>query len=106
MKRGSTPPITVTVPGVDLTGAEWVIVSLSRAGYKPAMELTGERLTVTYGDEATVIAFQLTQAESLALGPSTDVDVNWMLDGQRRGCVPQAVSLTRTLLNREVEANE
>ena len=103
MKRGDTTPITITIEGIDLTATEWLIVSLSRGGYKQPMELSGDRLTVTYGEGATTIALQLTQAESLACGASATLDVNWMLDGQREGCYPQVISLTNTLLNREVE---
>ena len=102
MKRGSTTPITITVEGIDLTGAEWLIVSVKRA-VRPTLELSGDRLSVAYADGATTIAFQLTQAESLASGSSIGLDVNWMIDGVREGCVPQGVSLTDTYLNREVE---
>lgn len=102
MKRGSTTPITITVEGIDLTGAEWLIVSVRRAG-KPTLELSGDRLSTSYAEGATTIAFQLTQAESLASGSSIGLDVNWMIDGVREGCVPQGVSLTDTYLNREVE---
>ena len=31
MKRGSTTPITLTIEGIDLTGAEWLIVSIKRS---------------------------------------------------------------------------
>lgn len=107
MKRGSTPPITITIPNVDVTGADWIIVSISRRGYKAAIELTGDRLTVTCDDSGTspvsVIALQLTQEESLMLGAAATVDVNWLKDGQREGIIPTGVSLINTLLNREVE---
>lgn len=103
MKRGSTTPITITIDGIDLTGAEWLIISVKRAGSRSLLELSGDRLSVAYADGATTIAFQLTQAESLASGSSIGLDVNWMLDGVREGCVPQGVSLTDTYLNREVE---
>lgn len=64
MKRGSTTPITITVDGIDLTGAEWLIVSVKRA-VRPTLELSGDRLSVSYSEGATTIAFQLTQAGSL-----------------------------------------
>lgn len=102
MKRGSTTPITITIDGIDLTGAEWLIVSVKRAA-RPNLELSGDRLSVSYSEGATVIAFQLTQAESLASGGSIGLDVNWMIDGVREGCVPQGFTLTDTYLNREVE---
>ena len=46
MKRGSTTPITLTIEGIDLTGAEWLIVSIKRSS-QGTLELTGDRLTVT-----------------------------------------------------------
>ena len=101
MKRGSTTPITITIDGIDLTGAEWLIVSLKRWN-KPGLELSGDRLTVTYSDGASVIAFALTQAESLANGENVGIDVNWMIDGVREGVVPESFNLTATYLNREV----
>lgn len=101
MKRGSTTPITITISGIDLTNAEWLIVSVKRA-YKPNLELSGDRLTVTYSDNATTIAFALTQAESLGSGEAIGLDVNWMLDGVREGVIPQKFTLTDTYLNREV----
>ena len=50
-----------------------------------------------------MVAFALTQAESLANGESISIDVNWMLDGVREGVVPQTLRQTNTFLNREVE---
>lgn len=101
MKRGSTTPITITIRGIDLTGAEWLIVSVKRS-HKPMLELKDDRLTVTYSDNATTIAFALTQNESLANGESLGLDVNWMIDGVREGVVPRTFSITNTYLEREV----
>ena len=101
MKRGSTTPITITIPGIDLTEADWLIVSVKRA-FKPNLELTADRLTVTYSDDATTIAFALTQSESLDNGASVGLDVNWALHGVREGVVPQSIHLTETYLNREM----
>jgi len=102
VKRGSTTPIIITIDGVDLTNAEWIIVSV-KSLYKPTIELSGDRLTVTYSDNATTIAFSLTQEESLANSSSIGLDVNWVLDGVREGVVPQTFDITNTYLNREVE---
>ena len=101
-KRGSTSPITITIPGIDLTGAEWIIVSIRKTGRATALELDLDRLSVTYSEGASVIAFELTQAESLSLRGSAEIDVNWMLDGNRDGIIPLSVSLIDTLLDREV----
>ena len=77
-KRGSTSPITITIPGIDLTSAEWIIVSVqSQSGN--AKEFPLDRLTVAYvNNSKTTIAFSLTQAESLALSGTATLDVNWM----------------------------
>lgn len=101
MKRGSTTPITITISGIDLTNAEWIIVSVKRQ-YKPNLELVADRLTVAYSDDTTTIAFALTQDESLSNGEEFGLDVNWMLDGVREGVIPQTFTLTDTYLNREV----
>ena len=102
MKRGSTQPIIITIPGIDLTSAEWLIVSISRQCKLP-LELSEDRLTVSYSDNSTIIAFELTQAESLTMDGTVTLDINWMLDGQRDGVIPQTVNFSFTLLNREVE---
>ena len=100
-KRGSTSPITITIPGIDLTSAEWVIVSIqSQRGN--AQEFPLDRLTVAYANNKTTIALALTQAESLALSGTATLDVNWMLDGFRDGIIPITVNITWTLLGREV----
>ena len=101
-KRGSTSPITITIPGVDLTSAEWLIVSIQKAGRATALELNADRLSVTYSQSATLIAFELSQAESLSLEGNVEIDVNWMLDGNRDGIIPMSVVFTKTLLNRVV----
>lgn len=104
MKQGTTYPITLTIPDVDLTGADWVIVSLKTA-YRETMEFTGDRLGIAYADEKTTIAFALTQAESLTLGSVAEVDCNWMLDGVRGGALPASINVRATLLKRVVDAD-
>ena len=102
MKQGATTPIIITIPGVSLSGAAWVIVSL-RTGEK-VYEFGGDSVSIDADSAATVITLTLTQEESLAIGPGQAViDVNWMKDGVRTGCVPQAIRITDTLLKRAVE---
>lgn len=103
MKQGTTYPIILTIPGIDLSGAEWVIVSI-KPDRKPPIEFGREDmlLAVTGGD--TTLTVTLTEAQSVALNPGGAViDANWMLDGVRGGCVPRGISVTDTLLRRVVE---
>lgn len=102
MKQGTTYPITLTIPGIDLTGADWVIVSLKNPD-GTIFELTGEELGIAYGDGATTIAFALTQEQSLTLTTTVQVDCNWFMDGVRGGALPTSFRVINTLLRRVVE---
>ena len=72
MKRGTTYTITLTIPDVDLTAADWVIVSVKSIN-KPVIEITGDQLGMVYEDEKTTAIFALTQAQSLALPSAVGV---------------------------------
>lgn len=64
MRRGTTPPITVSV-NENLTG--YTLYVTVKNGFHKAT-LTGDRLTINYTENSTVIAFMLTQEETLAFG--------------------------------------
>lgn len=103
MKRGVTLPITLTIEGVDLTGADWLIVTL-KPQYLAKIELGADRLSVASDGTDTTIVFALTEAESVALDTGLcEVDVNWSLDGQRNGVIPTNVNISKTLLTRVVD---
>lgn len=102
MKRGTTYPITLTIPDIDLTAADWVIVSVKSIN-KSVIEFTGDQLGMVYEDEKTTVIFALTQAQSLALADAVQVDCNWMLGGVRGGALPITLNITSTLLQRVVE---
>ena len=103
MKQGTTYPITLTFEGIDLTSAEWVIVTIKPMN-RLNIEITGDALNIAYGDGATTIAFALTQQESLSLPFGTViVDCNWMIDGVRGGAHPTKISITENYLRRAVE---
>ena len=105
MKRGSTYPITVTLEGVDLTGADWIILSVKPA-HGAAFEFSREQMSVTADEAGTVIAFQLSQEQSLALrGGGAEIDCNWSMDGQRAGSNPTSFVVGKTLLERAVYVN-
>ena len=102
MKQGTTYPIIISVPGIDLSGADWVIVSI-KARMKPAIEFERDEMLVVYADDVTTVTVHLSQAQSLALSEgSVTVDLNWEMDGIRGGCIPESIVMTGTLLKREV----
>lgn len=64
MVRGSTPIYTATVPDFDLID-KTVFVTIDNGDTQ--ITLSGERLTVTADEQASTIAFSLTQKETLSL---------------------------------------
>lgn len=64
MRQGTTPTYTLTIPGHDLTD-QTVYVTISGRGER--ITKTGDDLTVSYSDNASTIAFRLTQEETLGL---------------------------------------
>ena len=103
MKRGTTYPITLTLKGIDISEAGWVIVSL-KPGDKPVMEFDRDQMSLASDGTDTTIVIHLTQEQSLSLPTmSVVVDVNWMLDGIRGGCRPASFLIDKTLLGRVVD---
>lgn len=102
LKQGTTYPIIITIPGVDLTGAGWVIVSL-KPDRKPAIEFNRDQADISVDESGTTIIVALTEAQSVGISPGgVTVDVNWLLDGVRGGCIPASINITDTLLKRVV----
>lgn len=101
MKRGSTYPIELTFNGIDLTAAEWLIVSIQPKG-GGTLEFAMDELSVAYEDDVSTVTVTLTQEQSLACKRSIEIDCNWQIDGQRGGAIPEKVSMTDTLLGRVV----
>lgn len=105
MKQGTTYPIIITVPGIDLSGADWIIVSI-KPRMRPGVEFGRDQMAVVATESETTLTVALTQAESLAMPEGNVViDVNWMMDGIRGGCVPTTINITDTLLKRVVTDN-
>lgn len=65
MRQGTTPIYTLAVSGYDLTD-KTVFVAISSRGRR--IIKTGDALSIAYGNEASTIAFCLTQQETLSLG--------------------------------------
>lgn len=105
MKRGNTYPIVIQIPGVDLTGADWVRVTLKATGLG-SLEKTENDILVTYdstGSGVTSLTTHLTEEQSVSISSQyMDVDVNWMLGGNRGGIFPLKVEVTKTLLTEVV----
>ena len=101
MKRGSTYPIVLSFEGIDLTAAEWLIVSIQPKGGE-LMEFDLTALDVACEDDVSTVTVRLSQAQSLACRLSAKIDVNWMLNGERGGAIPETLNITETLLTREV----
>lgn len=66
--QSGTPVLVLTVPGVDLTGANTELL-IRRGG--ALLELTGERLRITADETGSTVAAQLTQEESNRLQGGT-----------------------------------
>ncbi len=66
MTRGTTPTLTLSVEGVDLTTCKSLYVTLQQGGLKLTKQ-TGENLTVA--DDATLQLY-LTQEETLRFAPN------------------------------------
>ena len=62
--RGTTPGFVLEIEGYDLSGCS-VIVTIERSTQE--INLTGNRLSISYSDETSSIAFRLTQEETLKL---------------------------------------
>ena len=95
----TTPTISLTVEGVDLTGQD-VYVSLAQG----AVELTktGEDLTITHEEDDTKIIFQLSQDESAVFkfNSSVSVQVNWIsVAGVRSATEIKSIPVMKNLLD-------
>ena len=64
MRQGTTPTYTLTISGYDLTD-KTVFVTIKRNG--KTITLSNNRLSIAYVSGISVIAFALTQQETLAL---------------------------------------
>ena len=103
----TTPTITLTVEGVDLTGKD-IYVTLEQGAKE--LNKSGTALTVTTDTHDqitdTVIQFTLSQEESAAFrfNIAASVQVNWISsDGVRAATEIKTIGVMRNLLDRVVE---
>ena len=111
MKRGTTDPLKITIKNIDLSDAEWVVVSVrptsisTRKFTGGSIDFDREHMSLTSDGTDTVIIIQFTQKQSLRLGTDAiQIDINWGFDGQRQGSKFVVVDMDDTLLDREVHA--
>ena len=100
MRRYTTPTVTLTVKGVDLTGMD-VLVTFSQA----CRTLTVENPSMTLDGEDTVISVPLTQVQTGGFADgSVEVQVNW-LDGygHRDATTVGTIEVGRNLLAQVVD---
>ena len=98
----TTPSITLTVEGVDLTEYD-VYVSLEQGTHE--LVKTGSALVVSTDEEDTIITFTLTQEESAAFsfGKSVSIQVNWINEsGVRDATEIKTISVMRNLLDKVI----
>lgn len=100
MRRGSTPDYMLTVAGYDLTSCT---TYLTIEQYANQLNLTGDRLTITYDGSASTIVFSLTQEETLAFNSGgADVQVRF-IDSQGKAYVTDIQTMNiRPVLFEEV----
>lgn len=99
MIRYTTPTITLTVEGVDLTSAD-VYVSMEQGSLK--FVKSGDAITKTYNDPDTTITVTLTQEESAKFveKQAVSVQINWIeADGKRSATQVKGISVARNLLD-------
>lgn len=106
--RGTTPTFVLHIPGVDLTHAANVYVSIigtSFGGYaKREITITTDDLNIEYSEDETTISVKLSQEDSLAFAGSIELQANWTYpDGSRCATYPAAYAFGKQLLNKVVE---
>lgn len=99
----TTPTISLTVEGVDLTGQE-IYVSMEQGSVE--LTKTDADLTVSYADDNTEISFTLSQTESamFRINRSVEIQVNWISEsGVRAATQIATIPVMRNLLAEVVE---
>ena len=95
MRRGTTPAIVLTVD-TDLTG--WTIYATLGMG-KKKLTIENDRMTISYENGKTTLAFSLTQEETLAFGVGNcEVQVRAIKDGTAIATDIQDIDIRRIIL--------
>lgn len=106
--QGTTPTITLLVPGVDLTNQSRVEVYI--ASTKTTLVFTGRRVGIAASEEGTLLFITPTQRETMSLesGKTADVQVRW-IDSQGHADatdVSGKLNVERILYKHEISAEE
>lgn len=104
MRRGSTPSVTLIIPGIDLTDAT-VRVAVSQGS--ALMVKTGSQVTVAYDSttEKTTLTVPYSQQDTLSFTPGrAQVQVRWIFsDGSADGTNIKSVMITPVLEDGVIE---
>ena len=96
MYRGITPTITMVLPeGTDLSFADYVYVTFSNQKKTPTITKSGADLSI----DENIVVTELTQAETLALGETVLVQINWVTNNKRACTNVVGFNTKRNLLN-------
>lgn len=103
MRRGTTPTYTLTISGYDLT--EMTVYVTVRGAFGKLITKTGDDLSISTDETGSVIAFRLTQAETLELNTGrAEVQVRF-IDAQGVALATDIgeIAVERVLLPGEIE---
>ena len=99
----TTPTISLTVEGIDLTEQD-IYVSLEQV--RAELTKKGDSLTVSYSEGNTNITFDLSQEESamFKFDKPVEVQVNWIsVSGVRAATEIKTIGVMRNLLDKVIE---
>lgn len=98
MRRYTTPTHTLTVEGVDLTGAKvWVTYENATGRFSVT------DMDVSLDGENTVIEVTLTEAQTSSLSTGkAKVQVNWTINGKRCATEVKTIRVLENLLEEEL----
>lgn len=102
----TTPTISRTLEGVDLTGKE-VYATIEQGSVK--ITKSGEDLNVSVEEGNTTVEFTLTQEESAMFAPShpAQLQINWIdEEGVRDASSITSIKVFRNLLNEVISYND
>lgn len=103
MRRGTTPTYTLVVNGYDLTAMTVYVTVKGSSG--TIITKTGDDLSISADESGSVIAFRLTQAETLELPEGRgEVQVRFIdAEGVALATDIRAITIERVLLPGEIE---
>ena len=92
MRQYTTPTLTITVKGVDLTAADSVWVTIANKERNVVITKDEPTLTVSGSDTTCTITLSQEETRRFAAKSKVDIQVNWMTDAVR--CATDIASVT------------